>query len=252
MELYGNYVCPHKYNELRYEYTENTFRSGPIFFFFLFSRLISWPLLTVHLILQIWAMNNFKILTNLLPQKHYFLLLKILILSSVLSLMDYLLLVIQRSIRCHLLPEALASSCFNSIHLCGSVVKNLPAMRETQIWSLVQEDHDPLRRKWQPTTVFLSGKPHGQRNLAGYSSRDGKELDMTSWLKTTKQLIQYSWCPYKKEKKKKLKKWNTARSLYKEFEGNLRDVIYKPQNSKGCFQHQKLRERHGTDSVLGP
>ena len=161
-------------------------------------------------------------LPNLLPQKHYFLLLKILILSSVLSLMDYLLLVIQRSIRCHLLPEALASSCFNSIHLCGSVVKNLPAMRETQIWSLVQEDHDPLRRKWQPTTVFLSGKPHGQRNLAGYSSRDGKELDMTSWLKTTKQLIQYSWCPYKKEKKKNNWKSETQQEVCMK---NLKEIL---------------------------
>jgi len=26
----------------------------------------------------------------------------------------------------------------------------------------------PWRRKWQPTPVFLSGKSHGQRNLAGY------------------------------------------------------------------------------------
>ena len=25
------------------------------------------------------------------------------------------------------------------------------------------------RRKWQPTPVFLPGKSHGQRNLAGYS-----------------------------------------------------------------------------------
>ena len=25
------------------------------------------------------------------------------------------------------------------------------------------------RRKWQPTPVFLPGKLHGQRNLAGYS-----------------------------------------------------------------------------------
>ena len=81
-------------------------------YFFFFSRLISWPLLTVPLILPTWAMNNFKILTNFLPQKHYFLFLKILILSSVLYLMDYLLLVIQKSIQCHLLPEALASSCF--------------------------------------------------------------------------------------------------------------------------------------------
>ena len=27
----------------------------------------------------------------------------------------------------------------------------------------------PLRRKWQPTPVFLPGKPHGQRSLVGYS-----------------------------------------------------------------------------------
>ena len=28
----------------------------------------------------------------------------------------------------------------------------------------------PRRRKWQPTPVFLSGEPHGQRSLVGYSS----------------------------------------------------------------------------------
>ena len=28
----------------------------------------------------------------------------------------------------------------------------------------------PWRRKWQPTPVFLTGKSHGQRRLAGYSS----------------------------------------------------------------------------------
>ena len=27
----------------------------------------------------------------------------------------------------------------------------------------------PWRRKWQPTPVFLPGKPHGQRSLVGYS-----------------------------------------------------------------------------------
>ena len=33
----------------------------------------------------------------------------------------------------------------------------------------------PQRRKWQPTPVFLSGKSHGQRNLAGYSPLGHKE-----------------------------------------------------------------------------
>ena len=35
----------------------------------------------------------------------------------------------------------------------------------------------PWRRKWQPTSVFLSEKFHGQKSLAGYSPWDCKELD---------------------------------------------------------------------------
>ena len=37
----------------------------------------------------------------------------------------------------------------------------------------------PWRRNWQPTSIFLSGKSHGQRNLAGCSPWGYKELDMT-------------------------------------------------------------------------
>ena len=40
----------------------------------------------------------------------------------------------------------------------------------------------PWRREWQPTPVFLPGKSHGQRSLVGYSSSDGKQLDMTEQL----------------------------------------------------------------------
>ena len=36
-----------------------------------------------------------------------------------------------------------------------------------------------LRRKWQPTLVFLPGKSHGQRTLAGYSPWGHKESDTT-------------------------------------------------------------------------
>ena len=36
-----------------------------------------------------------------------------------------------------------------------------------------------LRRKWQPTPVFLPGKFHRQRSLVGYSPWGHKELDMT-------------------------------------------------------------------------
>ena len=42
-----------------------------------------------------------------------------------------------------------------------------------------------LENKWQPTPVFLLGKPHGQRSLAGYSPWGCKELDTTEQLKHT-------------------------------------------------------------------
>jgi len=39
----------------------------------------------------------------------------------------------------------------------------------------------PWRRKWQLTPVFLPGKPHGRRSLAGYSPWGCKESDMTEY-----------------------------------------------------------------------
>ena len=45
------------------------------------------------------------------------------------------------------------------------------------------------RRKWQPTPVFLPGEFHAQRNLAGYSPWERKELDTTEQLThTTRRL----------------------------------------------------------------
>ena len=40
----------------------------------------------------------------------------------------------------------------------------------------------PWRSKWQPIPVFLPGKSHGQRSLAGYSLWSLKELDTTEQL----------------------------------------------------------------------
>ena len=67
----------------------------------------------------------------------------------------------------------------------GSVVKNLPTMQETWVWSLDQED--PWRRKWQPTPVFLLGESHGERSLADFSPWGHKKLDTTEWLNTHTQ-----------------------------------------------------------------
>jgi len=42
----------------------------------------------------------------------------------------------------------------------------------------------PWRRAWQPTPVFLPGKSHGQRSLAGYSPWGHREPDTTEQLNT--------------------------------------------------------------------
>ena len=59
----------------------------------------------------------------------------------------------------------------------GSMVKNPPAMQETQVRSL--SGKIPCRRKQQCTPVVLSGKSQGQRSLVGYSPRGRKSL---TWL----------------------------------------------------------------------
>ena len=64
--------------------------------------------------------------------------------------------------------------------LVAQMVKNLPAMQETQVRSWVGKI--PWRRQWQPTPVFLPYKSNGQRNLAGYSPWHLKELDTTEQL----------------------------------------------------------------------
>ena len=61
-------------------------------------------------------------------------------------------------------------------YLVAQSVKNPPAMQETRVRYLDQEDL--LEKEWQPTPVFLPGESHGQRSLAGYR----KELDTTEQL----------------------------------------------------------------------
>ena len=55
--------------------------------------------------------------------------------------------------------------------LGGPVVKNLPEMQEMHMRHGFEPWVEKIawRRKWQPTPVFLPGKSHGQRSLAGYS-----------------------------------------------------------------------------------
>ena len=54
----------------------------------------------------------------------------------------------------------------NEASLVAQMVKNLPAMQETQFNPWVGKM--PWRREWLPTPVFLPGEFHGQRSLTGY------------------------------------------------------------------------------------
>ena len=57
------------------------------------------------------------------------------------------------------------------------MVKNSPAVHEMQVDPWVRKI--PWKREWLLTPVFLPGKIHRQRNLAGYSFGGHKESDMT-------------------------------------------------------------------------
>ena len=62
----------------------------------------------------------------------------------------------------------------------AQMVKNLPVVWKTWVWSLGWED--PLEKGMATYSSILAWRIHGQRSLAGYSPWVHKELDMTEWL----------------------------------------------------------------------
>ena len=63
------------------------------------------------------------------------------------------------------------------VSLVAQIVKNLSAMKETQVQSLGQEE--PLEKTRLTSLVFLPEEFHGQRNLVGYSTWGQKESEAT-------------------------------------------------------------------------
>ena len=59
----------------------------------------------------------------------------------------------------------------------SQVAQNLPAVQETQVSSLGQED--PVEKGMATTPVLLPAEFHRQRSLVGHSPWGHKELDMT-------------------------------------------------------------------------
>ena len=68
------------------------------------------------------------------------------------------------------------------------MVNNLPAMQETWVQSLGQEN--PLEKRMQPIPVFLPGESNERRSLASYSPQGHKELDTTEQLTHTHSVIE--------------------------------------------------------------
>ena len=53
----------------------------------------------------------------------------------------------------------------------------MQGLQQTWVRSLGREN--PMEEEMEPSAVFLPGKSHGQRSLAGYSPWGHKESDMT-------------------------------------------------------------------------
>ena len=68
-------------------------------------------------------------------------------------------------------------------NLVAQTVKSLLATWETRVQSLGWED--PLEKEMASIPVFLPGKSHGQRSLAGYSPWGCKKSDTTKQLHLT-------------------------------------------------------------------
>ena len=62
----------------------------------------------------------------------------------------------------------------------AQMVKNLPAMQETRLWSLGWEH--PLEKEMATQPSILAGKSNGQKSLVDYSPRGHKESDTTEQL----------------------------------------------------------------------
>ena len=63
---------------------------------------------------------------------------------------------------------------------CSVIKQRLPMQEDKRYGFDPCMGKIPRSRKWQPTPVFLPGKFHGQRSLAGYNPQGRKESDMTT------------------------------------------------------------------------
>ena len=79
-------------------------------------------------------------------------------------------------------PLQLVTGCVSQtttalLVLVAQMAKHAPAVQETWVQSLGQEDH--LETEWLSPPVFLAGEFHGLRSLAGNSLWGHRDLNTT-------------------------------------------------------------------------
>ena len=82
------------------------------------------------------------------------------------------------------------STCTHILKIFWTSLVAQMVIQETQVWSLGWEDS--LKKEMSTHSVFLLGKFHGERSLAGYSPWGRNESDMAEQL-TPSQTMDYRW-----------------------------------------------------------
>ena len=115
------------------------------------------------------------------------------------------------------LPHGVTHQARKGVFLVAHMVKNLPAMQETQVESLGGKI--PWRRERLPNPVFLPGEFHGQRSLASYIQSKGLQRDGHNWVTNTFTLICKSVKrgninnPYYRLKRQGIKLWEIQKKV---------------------------------------
>ena len=111
----------------------------------------------------------------------------------------------------------------------------------------------PWSRKWQPTPVFLLGKSHGQRSLAGYSPWGHKESDKTERTHTQflkREIKMYDRLKYMiKQQQRSL--WNfREREDFKSYLKKYNDeYVNSPQDTRCFHVNYKLQKTTKKEQV---
>ena len=127
----------------------------------------------------------------------------------------------------------------------AQLVKNLPAMQETQVWSLCWED--PWRRKWQPFPVFLPRKSLVQRSLVGYSPWGSQEIGHDLATKPLPQcyMIHAGWVCGCRALNREGQLWSYIQIFNGEGLGPAKSTEFKGTHKKPSFSLPLAKNRHG-------